>query len=56
MAGVVGFEPVVHDTKKTVETLIMVLVSIKIRDLLYQLYHALSVFSLIWALVWAPSK
>ena len=55
MAGVVGFEPVVHD-KKTVETLIMVLVSIKIRDLLYQLYHALSVFSLIWVLVWAPSK
>ena len=36
--------------QKTVEPLIMFIMSIKIRDLRYHLYHVLSVFSVIWAL------
>ena len=36
--------------QKTVETLIILLMSIKIRDLHYHLYHGLSMFSVIWAL------
>ena len=37
----------------TLETPIMLLMSIKIRDLRYHLYHGLSTVSQIWATIWA---
>ena len=41
--------------QKTVETLIIVLMSFKIKDLRYHLYHGLSTVSQIWATIWATT-